>query len=73
MWVLHVYFSFTCGSHVNHILTINVSLLFQSRLELKEHPEMGVYVKDLTMIPVHDVKDCEKVMGMGNKNRSVWL
>ncbi|CAB4017681.1 kinesin KIF17, partial [Paramuricea clavata] len=43
----------------------------KSRLELKEHPDMGVYVKDLTMIPVHDVKDCEKVMGMGNKNRSV--
>ncbi|XP_028394014.1 osmotic avoidance abnormal protein 3-like isoform X2 [Dendronephthya gigantea] len=43
----------------------------KSRLELKEHPDMGVYVKDLTMIPVHDVKDCEKVMAMGNKNRSV--
>lgn len=23
------------------------------------------------MIPVHNVNDCEKVMGMGNKNRSV--
>ena len=58
------------------MVDVFISLTFcffvdQSRLELKEHPEMGVYVKDLTMIPVHDVKDCEKVMGMGNKNRSV--
>lgn len=44
---------------------------FQARLELKERPDIGVYVKDLTMIPVHNVNDCEKVMGMGNKNRSV--
>ena len=40
---------------------------FQARLELKERPDIGVYVKDLTMIPVHNVNDCEKVMGMGNK------
>lgn len=41
------------------------------RLELKEHPERGVYVKDLTMHPVHSVAEMETVMDLGSKNRSV--
>ncbi|XP_068724675.1 osmotic avoidance abnormal protein 3-like [Montipora capricornis] len=41
------------------------------KLELKEHPERGVYVKDLTMNPVHNVAEMEKVMDLGSKNRSV--
>lgn len=41
------------------------------KLELKEHPERGVYVKDLTMTPVHSVAEMEKVMDLGSKNRSV--
>lgn len=41
------------------------------KLELKEHPERGVYVKDLTMHPVHSVAEMEKVMDLGGKNRSV--
>ena len=41
------------------------------KLELKEHPERGVYVKDLTMHPVHSVVEMEKVMDLGGKNRSV--
>ncbi|XP_072045040.1 osmotic avoidance abnormal protein 3-like isoform X2 [Amphiura filiformis] len=41
------------------------------KLELKEHPDRGVYVKDLTMHSVHNVRECEKVMELGWKNRSV--
>lgn len=48
-----------------------IFLALQTRLELKEHPDLGVYVKDLTMVPVHSVVECEKVMAMGHKNRSV--
>ncbi|XP_012514712.1 PREDICTED: kinesin-like protein KIF17 isoform X2 [Propithecus coquereli] len=41
------------------------------KLELKEHPEKGVYVRGLSMHTVHSVAQCEHVMEMGWKNRSV--
>ena len=43
----------------------------KQRLEVKEHPDKGVYVKDLTMSPCHSVADMDKVMDLGGKNRSV--
>eukprot|EP00070_Physeter_catodon_P034041 XP_028340935.1 kinesin-like protein KIF17 [Physeter catodon] len=43
----------------------------KQKLELKEHPEKGVYVKGLSMHTVHSVAQCERVMEMGWKNRSV--
>ncbi|XP_067935242.1 osmotic avoidance abnormal protein 3-like [Watersipora subatra] len=42
----------------------------KQKLELKEHPEKGVYVSGLSLHPVHNVVDCEKVMALGWKNRS---
>lgn len=41
------------------------------RLDLKEHPDKGVYIKDLSMHTVHNTKECEHVMELGWKNRSV--
>ncbi|KAI1890554.1 hypothetical protein AGOR_G00154880 [Albula goreensis] len=41
------------------------------KLELKEHPERGVYVRDLSMHTVHSVRECERIMEQGWKNRSV--
>ncbi|KAM4652758.1 kinesin-like protein KIF17 [Discoglossus pictus] len=41
------------------------------KLELKEHPDKGVYVKALSQHTVHSVVECEKIMEMGWKNRSV--
>ena len=41
------------------------------RLELKETPERGVYVKDLLSYPVKNVKEIQHVMAVGSKNRSV--
>ncbi|XP_062842344.1 kinesin-like protein KIF17 isoform X2 [Trichomycterus rosablanca] len=41
------------------------------KLELKEHPEQGVYVRDLSMHTVHSVGECERIMELGWKNRSV--
>ncbi|XP_078695935.1 osmotic avoidance abnormal protein 3-like isoform X12 [Branchiostoma floridae x Branchiostoma belcheri] len=43
----------------------------KQKLELKEHPDRGVYVKDLSKHSVHNVPECERIMEMGWKNRSV--
>ncbi|XP_036415499.1 kinesin-like protein KIF17 [Colossoma macropomum] len=43
----------------------------KQKLELKEHPERGVYVRDLSMHTVHSVAECERIMELGWKNRSV--
>ncbi|EEH51880.1 kinesin-II motor protein, flagellar associated [Micromonas pusilla CCMP1545] len=39
--------------------------------QLKEHPDTGVYVKDLTTFVVKSVEEIEKVLAVGKKNRSV--
>ncbi|KAM9299538.1 kinesin-like protein KIF17 [Gastrophryne carolinensis] len=43
----------------------------KQRLELKEHPDRGVYVKGLSQHTVHSVAECEKIMETGWSNRSV--
>uniref|UniRef100_A0A8C7Y7H8 Kinesin motor domain-containing protein n=1 Tax=Oryzias sinensis TaxID=183150 RepID=A0A8C7Y7H8_9TELE len=43
----------------------------KQRLELKEHPERGVYVRDLSMHTVHGVGECERMMERGCRNRAV--
>ncbi|XP_074660095.1 osmotic avoidance abnormal protein 3-like [Tubulanus polymorphus] len=40
------------------------------KLDLKEHPEKGVYVQGLSKHTVHTVSDCERVMEKGWRNRS---
>uniref|UniRef100_A0A2C9K1D9 Kinesin-like protein n=1 Tax=Biomphalaria glabrata TaxID=6526 RepID=A0A2C9K1D9_BIOGL len=42
----------------------------KAKLELKEHPEKGVYVNGLSMHPVHNVSECENIMNKGWMNRS---
>ncbi|CAD5114844.1 DgyrCDS3880 [Dimorphilus gyrociliatus] len=41
------------------------------RLEVKERPDVGVYVKDLSMFVVNNADDMDRIMTMGNKNRVV--
>ena len=41
------------------------------RLEVKERPDVGVYVKDLSAFVVNNADDMDKVMTMGNKHRMV--
>lgn len=41
------------------------------RLEMKERPDIGVYVKDLSSFVTKSVKEIEHVMTVGNSNRSV--
>ncbi|BET02316.1 KISc [Nesidiocoris tenuis] len=43
----------------------------KQKLELKEIPDKGVYVQDLTWHAVGSVADCETLMGKGWANRSV--
>lgn len=40
-------------------------------LDVKEHPETGVYVRDLSAFVVKNVLEMEHLMDVGNKNRSV--
>ena len=40
-------------------------------LELKEHPDRGVYVKDLSTYVVKSVDEMDQLMNLGNGNRSV--
>ncbi|XP_005106603.1 kinesin-like protein KIF17 isoform X2 [Aplysia californica] len=42
----------------------------RAKLDLKEHPEKGVYVSGLSMHPVHNVSECEHIMNKGWNNRS---
>ncbi|XP_061076070.1 kinesin-like protein KIF3B [Conger conger] len=49
-------------------------LLFRDqshRLELRERPDTGVYVKDLSSFVTKSVAEIEQVMNVGNQNRSV--
>ncbi|XP_043918820.1 kinesin-like protein KIF3C [Protopterus annectens] len=41
------------------------------KLELKENPETGVYIKDLSSFVTKNVKEIEHVMNIGNQARSV--
>jgi len=43
----------------------------KQKLELKDHPEGGVFVKDLTNMIVKGAPDLQQVMEVGQKNRSV--
>lgn len=38
------------------------------RLEVKERPDTGVYVKDLSAFSVHNADDMDRIMNVGNKN-----
>jgi len=43
----------------------------KSKLDLKDHPEHGVYVKDLTTFVVKSMEETVQVMTAGTRNRSV--
>ncbi|VDK83222.1 unnamed protein product [Dibothriocephalus latus] len=41
------------------------------RLEIKEKPDRGIYVKDLSTVLTKNIREIEKVMNIGYANRSV--
>ncbi|KAK2576842.1 hypothetical protein KPH14_005475 [Odynerus spinipes] len=42
-----------------------------TRLEVKERPDIGVFVKDLSGYVVNNADDLDRIMSLGNKNRVV--
>lgn len=44
---------------------------WKTKLELKENPEKGVFIKDVSMYVVKSVKEIERLMDMGMNNRTV--
>jgi len=42
-----------------------------ARLDVKERPDVGVYVKDLSHFVANNADDMDRIMTVGNKNRSV--
>nr|VZI25993.1 unnamed protein product [Spirometra erinaceieuropaei] len=44
---------------------------FSKRLEIKEKPDRGIYVKDLSTVLTKNIREIEKVMNIGYANRSV--
>ena len=41
-------------------------------LQVKERPDVGVYVKDLSAFVVNNADDMDRIMTLGNKN-SMYL
>lgn len=39
------------------------------QLEVKERPDIGVYVRDLSSCVVNNADELDKIMTLGNKNR----
>lgn len=44
-----------------------------ARLEVKERPDVGVYVKNLSMFVVNNADDMDHIMTLGNRNSAVNL
>lgn len=44
-----------------------------NKLEVKERPDIGVYVKDLSSYVVNNADDMESIMDLGRKNSESLL
>lgn len=44
-----------------------------TRLEVKERPDIGVFVKDLSGYVVNNADDLDRIMSLGNKNRKYYF
>ena len=62
-------YSFFVQEEIRDLLSKN----HKHRLELKERPDTGVYVKDLSSFVAKSVREIEHVMSVGNQNRAVGL
>lgn len=64
-------FKTTLELHVGNVsVRLGVPLGFICLFQIKEHPEKGVYISDLSWHECKKVQDCDKLMERGNKNRS---
>lgn len=42
------------------------------KLEVKERPDIGVYIKDLSSYVINNADEMEKIMNFGKKNRKYF-
>jgi len=66
-YLVHASYLEIYNEEVRDLLSKNI----KGNLEVKEHPDKGIYVKGLSMKLVGNVVECEKVMTAGWRNRSV--
>ncbi|KAI8801655.1 P-loop containing nucleoside triphosphate hydrolase protein [Cladochytrium replicatum] len=59
------------NEEIRDLLTKQVKGQSPTKLDVKEHPEKGVYVKDLSAFVVKSVDEMDNLMTLGNNNRSV--
>ena len=52
-----------------HFLNYHENHIFVKISKVKERPDIGVYVKDLSAYVVNNADDMDKTMTLGNKNR----
>ncbi|XP_034023417.1 kinesin-like protein KIF17 [Thalassophryne amazonica] len=79
----HIFESIQCAENTKFLVRVSYLEIYneeirdllgkdtKQRLELKEHPEHGVYVRDLSMHTVHSVTECERLMDQGGRTRAV--
>ncbi|XP_009875156.1 PREDICTED: kinesin-like protein KIF17, partial [Apaloderma vittatum] len=79
----HIFESVQCAENAKFLLRASYLEIYnedirdllgadtKQKLELKEHPEKGVYVKGLSLHTVHSVTQCEQIMETGWRNRAV--
>ncbi|XP_053865222.1 kinesin-like protein KIF17 isoform X2 [Malaclemys terrapin pileata] len=79
----HVFESVQCAENTKFLVRVSYLEIYnedirdllgadtKQKLELKEHPEKGVYVKGLSLHTVHSVAQCERIMETGWRNRAV--
>ncbi|NP_001093615.1 kinesin-like protein KIF3B [Danio rerio] len=79
----HIFTHISCSQNQQYLVRASYLEIYQEeirdllskdqarRLELKERPDTGVYVKDLSSFVTKSVREIEHVMNVGNQNRSV--
>ncbi|XP_038015506.1 kinesin-like protein KIF17 isoform X2 [Motacilla alba alba] len=79
----HIFESVQCAENTKFLLRASYLEIYnedirdllgadtKQKLELKEHPEQGVYVQGLSLHAVHSVAQCEQLMDAGCRNRAV--
>ncbi|XP_054639405.1 kinesin-like protein KIF17 isoform X2 [Dunckerocampus dactyliophorus] len=79
----HIFESIQCAENTKFLVRVSYLEIYneeirdllgnetKQRLELKEHPERGVYARDLSLHTVHSVAQCETIMEQGWRNRAV--
>ena len=54
-------------------VSVDENEIFQLLFQVKERPDVGVYVKDLSAYVCNNADDMDRIMTIGNKNsKYIW-